>query len=191
MAEFSELLCRVRAGDPTAVAELYEVYRGRVEVVARRELGAWLRSRYDTADIAQSVFGDMLRELPRFEDRGEPAFRRWLLAKVHNKLCSKARRQSLKGLGPREARLTTEAGLLVEGGGLSPDAVAAGRDDGQRLGRLLGTLDADDRAVIGLFVDEGLPWADVARRLGLPSPNAARMRYVRALETLRRRWTHG
>lgn len=191
MAEFSELLRRVRRGDRTAVAELCEVYRGTVEHAARRELGTGLRSRYDTVDITQSVFGDMIRELPRFEDRGEAAFQRWLLAKVRHKLCSKARRQSLKGGGRREARLTTEAGSLVEDGDAPPYDVAAARDDGRRLGHLLGTLDPDTRAVIGLYVDEGLPWAEVARRLGLSNPNAARMRYVRAVETLRRRWTRG
>jgi RNA polymerase sigma factor (sigma-70 family) len=191
MDDFSELLRRAREGDRDAVHKIYDAYRSSVADAARSGLGPALHQQFDTLDISQSVFGDMLRELPAFEDRGEPAFRRWLLTKVHNKLCTKSRRQVRRGLGRREARLTTEAAHLVEGGVAAPDDAAADKDEESRLGQILGTLDPDDRAVIGLFVDEGLPWAEVARRLGLPSPDAARMRYVRAVATLRQRWTRG
>src|SRR5438105_4045984 len=82
MDEFSDLLGRARDGDREAVAALYAAYRETVLRAARSGLGPSLHQQYDTVDIGQSVFGDMLRELPEFEDRGEPAFRRWLLQKV-------------------------------------------------------------------------------------------------------------
>ena len=101
----------------------------------------------------------------------------------------KARGQTLVGGLRRERRFETETGLAVADDGPAPDDVAAGRDDEERLGALLGALDPAEREVIGLYVDEGLPWAEVARRLRLASPDAARMRFVRAMTTLRRRWT--
>ena len=73
---------------------------------------------------------------------------------------------------------------------MSVSAVAL-RDDTARLTSLLGTLDATQSGVIGLFLDEGLSWDEIAARLGLPTGAAARMRYVRALAALRERWTRG
>jgi RNA polymerase sigma factor (sigma-70 family) len=189
LPEFSELLRRVRVGDGAAVAELYEVYRERVSRVAHRGLGSRLKSRYDTADITQSVFGDMLRELPAFEDRGERAFHAWLLTKVRHKLASKARRQTSKDGRVRERRLDTEPGLA--GSADDPQDAAGLADDTARLTTLLGGLDPERRAVIGLFLDQGLSWDEIARRLSLPSAAAARMRYVRAVAALRDRWTQG
>jgi RNA polymerase sigma factor (sigma-70 family) len=189
MDDFSELLGRARAGDRDAVDAIYREYRDAVARAARDGLGPFLHQQYDTIDISQSVFGDMIRELPAFEDRGEPAFRRWLLTKVHNKLCVKARRQVLADGLRRERRLETETGLAAAHDGAEPGEVVASRDEEERLGVLLGALDPADREVIGLYVDEALPWAEVARRLGLASPDAARMRFVRAMTTLRRRWT--
>jgi len=191
MDDFSELLSRARAGDAGAVETIYREYQDAVARAARSGLGPFLHQQYDTIDISQSVFGDMIRELPAFEDRGEPAFRRWLLTKVHNKLCVKARGQTLKGGVRRERRLETETGLAAAHDAPEPGDVVAGRDEEERLGAMLGALEPADREVIGLYVDEGLPWAEVARRLDLGSPDAARMRFVRAVTSLRRRWTRG
>lgn len=191
MAEFSELLRRARTGDRTAVTELFEAYRSRVERASRRGLGRRLRPRYDTADIAQSVFTDMLRELPQIEDRGERSFRAWLATKVRHKIVSKARRQNMGDGRSREERLATAMGLEQRAADPDPAAAASLLDDQARLTVLLGTLDPVQNAVIGLFLDEGLAWDAIASRLGLPSAAAARMRYVRALEALRDRWTRG
>ena len=56
-----------------------------VMATIRRRLLPPLRRRYDTMDLSQSVFREVLRDLPRFEDRGEPAFVRWLAIKSENK----------------------------------------------------------------------------------------------------------
>jgi RNA polymerase sigma-70 factor, ECF subfamily len=191
MPEFSRLLQRARAGDRAAASELFDAYRAQVERAAHRGLGSRLQARFDTADIAQSVFTDMLRELPTFEDRGERSFRAWLAAKVRHKLASKARRQVRSDGLTREERLATALGLGTPDAADGPDAAAAFREDRDRLTALLGTLEPAQNAVIGLFLDEGLSWDEVARRLDLPSAAAARMRYVRALAMLRDRWTRG
>lgn len=189
MPEFSDLLRRARAGERAALSALYDGFRDCVERAARNGIGPGLHRHVDTLDIAQSVFGDLLRELPRIEDRGEAAFRGWLLTKVRNKLCTKARRQALRDGGHGEGRLATAVGDAIATPHPPPDEAAAERDAAARLGRLLGSLAPEQREVVGLHVDEGLSWTDVAARAGLPSAAAARMRYVRALEVLRARWT--
>jgi RNA polymerase sigma-70 factor (ECF subfamily) len=187
--DFSELLRRAREGDRGAVSELYERYRAQVERAARRGRGSRLRVRFDTDDIAQSVFADLLREIPDFEDRGEPAFRAWLSRKVGNKLASKARRQSRADGLPREVPLGTDSALDPGAHGPGPPGAAVDREERDRIAALLGTLDPSQSEVIGLRIDEGLGWEEVASRLGLPSADAARMRFVRAVTLLRERWT--
>lgn len=191
MTEFSELLRRARRGDRAAAEALLEAYRGHVERAARRGMGTRLQARFDTDDIAQSVFADALRELPGFEDRGEPAFHAWLATKVRHKIVSKARRQTLADGRPREERLATEDGLGRSDSADGPPDAAALRDDAARVTSLLGTLEPSQAAVIGLFLDEELSWDEIARRLGVPSAAAARMRYVRAIAALRERWARG
>lgn len=189
MPEFSDLLRRAQGGERDALSTLYDTFHDCVERTARAGLGPSLRPQFDATDISQSVFGDLLREIGRVEDRGEVAFRGWLVTKVQNKLRTKARRQVLVGGIRREARLTTEVGSSLACAEPPPDADAAARDDAAHLTRILGTLEPDQRTVVGLHVDEGLPWVEVARRAGLPTADAARMRYVRALAALRDRWT--
>jgi RNA polymerase sigma factor (sigma-70 family) len=191
MSEFSEMLRRARSGDRDAAAALFEVCRGRLERSARRELGPHLRHRYDTADIAQSVFGDFLRGLPRFEDRGEDAFLAWFDGAVRHKVADKARRGMDADGRAREERLDTRQGDGAPAATPAPDAAQEQAEEEARVTRLLGTMDPTQRAVICLFLDEGLAWDDVARRLSLPSGGAARLRYVRALAALRERWTRG
>ena len=189
MNEFSDLLHRAQRGERPALGLLLERFRGDAERTARDGLGSYLRARFGTSDIVQSVFGDVLRDVGRVADRGEPAFRAWLATRVRHKLCTKARRQVLRSGLRKELPFTPSASVRFASEDPPPDACAAARDDAALLRRLLGSLDPDDRAVIGLRVHEGRPWADVARRLGCGAPDAARMRYVRALAALRDRWT--
>lgn len=187
MRDFSQNLRQARRGDPEAVSTLYEEYVRGAEHEARNGMGPLLRARFETADIVQSVFTDMLSELAGFEDRGEASFRHWLRIKIRNKLRTKARRLAARvGLRERQLGRQTEDALTSEE---DPQDVASVREEGERVSRLLGTLRPDQRAVIGLFIDQQLSWAEVAAHLGLPSAGAARLRYVRAVAALQERWT--
>jgi RNA polymerase sigma-70 factor (ECF subfamily) len=188
MAEFSQILRRARDGEAAALSDLYARFHGTVERAASGGLGARLHRQFDTADIVQSVFADLLRDLPRIEDRGEAAFRGWLTTAVVNKVRMKARRQTLRSGLRRETRLSTDAGSAIATRGPGPDIVAAERDEVAHLSRLLGSVSAEQRDVICLRVDEGMSWSDVARALDLPTADAARVRYVRALYALRDRF---
>jgi RNA polymerase sigma factor (sigma-70 family) len=188
MRDFSQILRQARGGDAEAVSKLYEEYNRAAEHEARNGMGPLLRARFETVDIVQSVFTDMLGELTGFEDRGEPSFRHWLRIKIRNKLRAKARRLTERRGGLRERQLgrQTEDALTGEE---DPQDMASVREEGERVSRLLGTLRPDQRTVIGLFIDQQLSWAEVAAHLGLPSAGAARLRYVRAVAALRKRWT--
>jgi RNA polymerase sigma factor (sigma-70 family) len=184
-AGFSELLARARMGDSAAVAALYQAHARRVMAIVRRRLSPALRAKYDTMDLAQSVFVEVLRELPRLTDKGEAAFANLLAVKAENKVRLKLRRHVGPNGRRREARLGSDDGRPARDADVA--AAAASRDDDAKLTRILSELDATSRRIMRLH-SEGASFGDIAAGLGLDSAEAARKRHARALLSLRRRW---
>lgn len=186
--EFTELLRRAKSGDDAAIAELHRRYAPVVGARIRQRLTPLLRRRHDTEDLAQSVFADVLCALPRVEDRGENAFRHWLLIKAENKIRDRLRRQLRRNGGRRETRLRSAVlqGLAWSGSG--PPSEAVRTDDGARMRNVLASMKEVNRRALELRAQQSLPFLEVARRLGLPSADAARKRYAQALVELRTRW---
>jgi RNA polymerase sigma-70 factor (ECF subfamily) len=182
--EFSELLKAAREGDEEALAQLYERYGGPVAGAVRKRLGQPLRRRFDTLDLAHSVFAEVIRDLPRFKDRGELAFRHWLYIKVESKVASKLRKHLGRKGERREGRLSAVQPENPD----TPSAHAAAIEETERARDIFEALDDDKRTLMKLRLDDGLSFAEIADRLGLPSADAARKRYARCLADLRRRW---
>jgi RNA polymerase sigma-70 factor (ECF subfamily) len=55
------LLRRLREGDAEAAADVFRTYEPFLRMVVRRQLSAALRSKFDSADVVQSVWADLLR----------------------------------------------------------------------------------------------------------------------------------
>jgi len=185
--DFSELLRRANAGDADARSELHARYEQLVLAVVRRRLGPVLRRRCDSIDVVQSVFEDVFRDLPRFDDRGEKAFRHWVFLKAENKIKDLWRRRLGPDGRPREDTLDTRDETRAAGRP-GPATEAGERDDAAKLREALSKLTPEQREILALRLEQGLAYAEIARRLGLPSEDAARMSYGRALRELRRRW---
>jgi RNA polymerase sigma-70 factor (ECF subfamily) len=186
---FGRLLTAARAGDEEALAMLHRRFAPAVLARVRSRLPPGLRRWYDTADIAQSVFAEVLRDIGRFEDRGETRFRHWLYRKAESEVWGKMRREFGARGHRRQDLLGDEDREALLARGTTPSSAAAGREERARLARALETLTPEQRSVIHLRAHEGLAFADVAQRLGLPSADAARVRYARTLLELRKRWT--
>lgn len=185
---FSELLDRARTGDDRAAAELYRRCAPGVTRAARKRLNRGARRLADTDDLTQSVFADMVRGLPTFRGESEPVFRAWLNQLVRNKIVSRHRRAHGRDGRPREARLVTSVTEALRSLVPSPSDQISTAEEHALVARLLGGLEAGQREVIRLSVDRELSWAEVAEELRLPSADAARKRYARALNTLRTQW---
>lgn len=85
--EFTRLMDRLQAGDPAAVAELYERYGGVVREAVRRRLPDRLRKEYDSLDFAQDVWASFCRLPPGRYQFATPAALGGFLARVaHNKV---------------------------------------------------------------------------------------------------------
>jgi len=184
---FSEVMERARRGDRDALATMYRCYHARIAAALRRRLPVALRSKYDTLDLAQSVFMDVMRDLPRFDDRGERAFLALLTRRAENKIRDKLRRHLGKSGRRAERRLATDAQVPVANDSESPAPDTF--DDFARLRRVLDGLDAADRTMLRLHA-QGATFARIASELGLVNAEAARKRHARILAGLRDRWTN-
>jgi RNA polymerase sigma-70 factor (ECF subfamily) len=182
-SDLSEFLQRIQAGDETAARELLQRYEPEVRLVVRRQLPRLLRSRFDSLDFLQSVWGSFFRRMrdapTEFEDsRHLVAF---LARAAKNKVIDEYRRAaSLKqdmhreeplwgdGRRPKEVADTTD----------SPSELAQAREV---LGRLRELLPEERRTILELKA-QGLSSKDIGERLGISERTVQRI-----LEDLRRR----
>jgi RNA polymerase sigma factor (sigma-70 family) len=185
--EFSAVLAAARRGDPAARARLYANYWAQVVSVVHRRFPDALRARYDTMDFAQSVFAEVLRDLPRIEDRGERAFVGLLRLKAVNKL--RRRMKHDLGRGGRRAQTPLPDDIAETAGRVAESSVES-REDDVKLRGLLTRLDETSREILSLRTD-GKSFAEIAAAMRLPSAGAARKRHDRALARLRALWESG
>jgi len=176
-------LVRIQAGDEDAARELLTRYEAEVRLVVRRQLPRLLRSRFDSLDFLQSVWGSFFRRVKtgpaEFEDsRHLVAF---LARAAKNKVIDEYRRAASQkqdvhreeplwadGARPREVAAHTD----------SPSEVAQAREV---YDRLRGLLPEERRRVFELKA-EGLSSRDIGERLGISERTVQRV-----LEDLRRR----
>lgn len=182
-ATFDDLLSAARHGDRASAGVLWQRHVSFVCGAIRRRLSPALRRRYDSDDIAQSVFADVLRGLPRFENRGEIAFRHWLLLKAENKVRDKARAfRHGRSVAPERGGSVAPD---IAGPSRSPSEFAAERSQDDRLAEAMRALGDESRLLVHLRAEDGMSFAEIAEVTALASDDAARKRYARALIRLR------
>jgi RNA polymerase sigma factor (sigma-70 family) len=182
-SELTEFLRRIQAGDEGAARELLSRFEAEVRLVVRRQLPRLLRSRFDSLDFLQSVWGSFFRRMrtapTEFEDsRHLVAF---LARAAKNKVIDEYRRAASRkqdmhreeplwgdGLRPRDVPDPTD----------SPSEVAQAHEV---LGRLRELMPADRRSILEMKA-EGLSSKDIGERLGISERTVQRV-----LEDLRRR----
>jgi RNA polymerase sigma factor (sigma-70 family) len=170
----ADLLVLARANDATAVNVLFARYLPELRRWTSGRLPRWARDLAETQDLVQDTLLQVFRKLDGFEYRGEGAFRAYLQQAVMNRLRNEIRRASRRPVHE-------EVDAQLEHAGPSPVDRAIGFEVLDRYERALGRLaEADREAVIGR-VELGLSYAELARRLEKPSPDAARMAVARAL----------
>lgn len=178
-----DFLARIQAGDEEAARELLQRYEGEVRLVVRRQLPRLLRSRFDSLDFLQSVWGSFfqrMRTAPTdFDDsRHLVAF---LARAAKNKVIDEYRRAAsqkhdmhreepiwAEGHRPRELAADLD----------TPSEVAQAREE---FGRLRELLPEDRRNILELKA-EGLSSREIGDQLGVSERTVQRV-----IEDLRRR----
>ncbi|HWE35478.1 MAG TPA: sigma-70 family RNA polymerase sigma factor [Isosphaeraceae bacterium] len=176
-------LARIKAGDEGAARELLVRYEAEVRLVVRRQLPRLLRSRFDSLDFLQSVWGSFFRRVrtgpAEFEDsRHLVAF---LARAAKNKVIDEYRRA-----GSQKQDMHREEPLWAEGD--SPRDLAADIDTPSEVaqareafGQLRDLLPEDRREVLELKA-QGLSSGEIGARLGISERTVQRV-----IEDLRRR----
>ncbi len=182
-SELTDFLRRIQAGDESAARELLSRFEAEVRLVVRRQLPRLLRSRFDSLDFLQSVWGSFFRRMrtapTEFEDsRHLVAF---LARAAKNKVIDEYRRAASRkqdmhreeplwgdGMRPRDVPDPAD----------SPSEVAQAHEVLVRLRELM----PEDRQAILEMKAEGLSSKDIGERLGISERTVQRV-----LEELRRR----
>ncbi len=181
--EIRVFLSRIQSGDEDAARELLLRYEPEVRLVVRRQLPRLLRSRFDSLDFLQSVWGSFFRRVreggAEFEDsRHLVAF---LARAAKNKVIDEYRRAaSQKQDMHREESLWSEGDRPrdLAAGGDTPSQVAEAHEV---FGRLRELVPEERRNVLELKA-QGLSSREIGERLGVSERTVQRV-----IEELRRR----
>jgi RNA polymerase sigma-70 factor (ECF subfamily) len=157
----AEILRRIRAGDRTAVDDLYGRFRRPAFALARRILGDDVLAE----DVLQEVFLGVWRD-PSAYQGGRGSVASWLLAVVHHKAVDAVRREESQR---RRQALAEEELVLTE-----PVAARDVEDDvwtrvvSQQVRAALGGLSAPQREALTLAYYGGYTQREVAALTGAP-----------------------
>jgi RNA polymerase sigma-70 factor (ECF subfamily) len=179
-----ELVGRAKAGDAAAWNRLYGMYKDDLERRIRARMGRDLRGRVDEADVMQTVWGEAIGSLERFEYRGQGSFLAWISAIVRHKIARKAGEEGRRG---RQVAGTAGLGILGAAQADEPGISTAAQDNErlELLRRALRGLTDGEREVLQLSFFAGLKHREVGEQLGI-SEDAARLRVSRAEAALAR-----
>lgn len=172
-----ELLERARAGDDTALEQLFARHVPLLKRWASGRLPKWARDVTDTSDLVQETVMETFKRLDTFEPRGEGALQAYLRQAIVNRIRTHIHRASKR---PEAVELESR----VADEGTSPLEAAIGQQTVERYEAALGRLKPEEREAIVTRVEFNLSFAEVAEVLGKPSADAARMAVVRALVRL-------
>jgi len=185
------LLAQARAGDTTALGQLFELYRNYLRLIARPLIDGALKLKLDASNLVQETFLKAHRQFADFAGRDEPELMAWLRRILVRTLADQARYHRSRARNVRR-QVSLEA-LLEQAGGAaqqaladslpSPSSLAVRRERAVLLADALEKLPADYREVFVLRNIEHIPFNDIATRLGR-SPGATRVLWTRAMQRL-------
>jgi len=177
-----DLLARIRNGDEGAARELLRRYEPKVRLVVRRQLPRLLRSRFDSLDFLQSVWGSFFHQIRTGpsdlkEEQSLIAFLAWA---ARNKVIDQYRRAAtLKQDVRREERIGAPGQVESRRAPAdTPSQLAQAHETYNRLRELL----PEDRRVILDLKASGHSCKEIGDRLGVSERTVERV-----LENLRAR----
>jgi RNA polymerase sigma-70 factor (ECF subfamily) len=188
------LLNRARAGDGPALGRLLESYRTYLVVLARVQIGRRLQGKADPSDLVQEAFLGASRDFPQFRGATEKEFIGWLRQILASLLANLVRHY--QGTQRRDVRL--ERRLTIEldqssqaldralvASQSSPSQQVVRREQSVLLADALGRLPEEWRDLLILRHLEGLPFPEVAQRMGR-TLDSVKKQWPKALARLRR-----
>jgi RNA polymerase sigma-70 factor (ECF subfamily) len=179
-----DLVERAKSGDDDALNRLFTRFLPPLRRWASGRLPRWSRDLMDTDDLVQETVVRAVKRLDRFESRHEGALQAYLRQAVVNRIKDEIRRTKR---GPAVTVLDDNASDR----GTSPLEAAIGTEALERYEAALARLRPEEREAIVARVEMDGSYQDVAKALGKPSADAARMAVSRALLRLAEEMSDG
>jgi RNA polymerase sigma-70 factor (ECF subfamily) len=170
----ADLLDGLRHGDDAAATVVFQAYEPYLRMVVRRQLSAALRAKFDSADVVQSVWADLLRGFRtagwQFPDPEH--LRAFLVKATRNRFIDRLRRHL--------AELELEQPLLDSGAEGVPASTEPDPSDVAQAGdmweQLLAMAPPTHTEVLRLK-RQGLPLGEIAAATGLHESSVRRILY--------------
>jgi RNA polymerase sigma-70 factor (subfamily 1) len=188
------LLADAREGDADAVNQLLERHRDAVRRMIDLRMDQVLKRRVDASDIVQEVLIDANRRLRDYLANPVMPFHLWLRQMAKDRLIDAHRRhrgtarRSMDREQPLGAATADQSSInlaaQLRDQQLTPAAAAAWAELQRRFEAACAELDEQDQEIVLMRHFEHLANSEAAASLGL-SPQAASMRYLRAMRRLR------
>jgi RNA polymerase sigma factor (sigma-70 family) len=168
-----DLVTRVQEGDQEAWATLVSRFLRPLKQFGHSRLRGHARGMMDTDDVVQDALINTAKRLDRIDCRNHGALSAYLRRAVLNRIVDAARRSS---------RMTSDDDAIARSPdpGPSPLDSLLDQEEKQRYRAALAKLSPRDRSLIEGRLRDHLAYRDLAVRLGLPTPDAARMASMRA-----------
>jgi RNA polymerase sigma factor (sigma-70 family) len=169
-----ELIRRARDGDRQALDALFQRYVPPLRRWASGRLPRWARGVVDTDDMIQETLVKTFANIRAFEVRRDGALQVYMRQALRNRIVDEVRRAGRRPHADTLSERHADAGA-------SPLEVTIGREAVEQYERALGRLSEPEREAIVARIELGHGYDVIARALGKPSPDAARMAVSRAL----------
>lgn len=197
-----QLLVQARAGASDSLGRLFQYYSNYLKLLVATHIDEKLQSRCSASDIVQETYCEAHRDFSKFRGQTESEFLAWLRAILVNNMAREIEKHILAAKRDvrREVRLDAmceamersaarlESALADEGP--SPSSHVNRREYAVLLANYMAELPSDYRKVLVLRHCEGLPFKDVAKRMGR-STGAVRMLWLRAIVQIREKLIAG
>jgi len=155
-------------------------YRDYLRRLARHRLGSRLRSKLDESDVVQEAILQAHLAKDQFRGKSETERRAWFRTILESKIAGALRRFSRRrrdvgretSLEPRSREVPAQRSG-GEAGTTTPSWKVARDEDLTRLMDALAALPDDQRRAVEMHHLEGLPFADIAARMGRSKTSVA------------------
>ena len=168
------LLARAREGDKAALDQVFARAIPLLKRWASGRLPRWAREMIDTDDLVQETVVNTLKRIEVFEYRADAALQAYLRQAVMNRI-----RNEIRRVGRHPAPETLDS--AAPDSGLSPLEELIGKQTVEAYDQAMAQLEPHEHEAIVGRVELGLSYEELARAMGRPSPDAARMAVGRAI----------
>jgi RNA polymerase sigma factor (sigma-70 family) len=169
-----DLLDKLCAGDAAAAEQVFRAYEPYLRLIVRRQLSARLRAKFDSVDVVQSIWADVLRGFREADWRftSEAQLKAFLIKATRNRFLDRLR-QHQTALRREHSLAENDSDGMPAARQPQPSEVAQAAELWQQM---LTLCPPAHRELLRLK-RQGVPLAEIAARTGLHESSVRRILY--------------